>query len=77
MAGTSKCPLSAESHFVMVSLKALLCGKASKLIEVQLPRGPPLNLKALALIGQKAQVVTETLQRAIFPQSGTSIRDFL
>lgn len=65
MAGTSKCPFSAESHFVMVSLKALLCGKASKLIEVQLPRGPPLNLKALTLIGQKAQVVTETLQQHI------------
>lgn len=77
MPGTSKCPFSAESHFVMVSLKGLLCGKASKLIEVQLPRGPPLNLEALTLIGQKAQVVTETLQHAIFPQSGTSIRDLL
>lgn len=54
----------------MVSVKGLLRGKASEPVEVQLPRGPPLNLEALALIGQKAQVVTETLRCAIIPQSG-------
>lgn len=60
---------------MMVSLKRLLRGKASKLVEVQLPRGPPLNLEALVLIGQKAQVVTETLQHAISPQSGVSVKN--
>lgn len=61
----------------MVSLKGLLRGKASKLVEVQLPWGPPLNLETFALIGQKAQVVTETLQHAISPQSGAWVKNLL
>ena len=75
MPGTSKYPFWAESHCVMVSLKRLLRGKASKLVEVRLPWGPPLNLETLALIGQKAQVVTETLRHAISPQSGASVKN--
>ena len=73
MPGTSKYPFWAESHCVMVSLKGgPLRGKASQLVEVQLPWGPPLNLEnPRPLIGQKKpRLSRKPLQHAISPQPG-------
>lgn len=78
MPGKSKCPFGAESHCETVSLKGLLHGKASKLVEEQHSRGLTLNQETLHPDWtERTSDVIEKLRYARPPQSGAGVMNLL